>query len=331
MELMSQSTEIAEMVAVHLTERFTLFDVGCSGGIDPQWLCLQNKLNAFGFDPVIEEVKRLNRLKGQANVSYIAGQVCGDGLFERAEMNPWSRLAVNQSNIIRDEKIKSQTFKGLIDNSWQAQTLSEEKIYLPDFIQKNGIDFVDFIKIDIDGDDFDVLNSLGTILLPRKVLGLMLEVNFHGTDDPKENTFHNVDRLMRKHGYVLFDLTKRLYSGSSLPAPYSISMPAQSNFGRPLQGDALYLRDFVDPRSKVNGFENKNSILKLAFLFCLFNKLDSAAELLIYYQKLLPGELNLDVLLDSMTSVWGEGSFAKLSYEVLMQRFEDDDPIFYPN
>ena len=49
---------------------------------------------------------------------------------------------------------------------------------------------------------------------------------------------------MRAHGFALFDLTVRTYSSSALPQPYVMPHAAQSIRGRPLQGDALYIRDF---------------------------------------------------------------------------------------
>ena len=38
-------------------EKFTLIDVGCSGGIDPIWQLFGPRLKAFGFDPNIGECK----------------------------------------------------------------------------------------------------------------------------------------------------------------------------------------------------------------------------------------------------------------------------------
>ena len=77
------------------------------------------------------------------------------------------------------------------------------------------------------------------------VFGIGIEVNYCGTDAANQNTFHNVDRFLRKHGFDLYDLTVRKYSLAALPAPYADKIPAQSNRGRPLQGDALYFKDLV--------------------------------------------------------------------------------------
>ncbi|MFX8362538.1 hypothetical protein ABTL34_19440, partial [Acinetobacter baumannii] len=69
--------------------------------------------------------------------------------------------------------------------------------------------------------------------------------NFEGSYSPHHHTFHNTDRYMRRHGFDLFGLTTRNYSSGALPSPFLYRYPAQSLHGRPLQGDALYLRDFA--------------------------------------------------------------------------------------
>ena len=97
---------------------------------------------------------------------------------------------------------------------------------------------IDFIKIDVDGPDFLILDSIRSEFEKRKVIGLGMEVNFFGTDDPGEHTFHNTDRFLRSLGFELFGITQRLYSMAALPQRYELSFPAQSLRGRPLQGDA---------------------------------------------------------------------------------------------
>jgi hypothetical protein len=42
-----------------------------------------------------------------------------------------------------------------------------------------------------------------------KVLGVGIEVNFFGSEDPQVHTFHNVDRLMKQNGFELFCLSTR--------------------------------------------------------------------------------------------------------------------------
>jgi hypothetical protein len=57
-------------------DRFTLIDIGCSGGIDEIWRTFGSRLRAFGFDPNLGEIARLNAGETpQTGVEYVAAFV----------------------------------------------------------------------------------------------------------------------------------------------------------------------------------------------------------------------------------------------------------------
>ena len=121
--------------------------------------------------------------------------------------------------------------------------LSKEVIAAPAYLNDSGIHSVDFLKIDVDGPDFEILNSFDLALETLGVLGVGIEVNYFGSAADTDYTFHNVDRFMKARGFELFGTTVRRYSLASLPSPYVSNFPAETEFGRPLLGDALYVRD----------------------------------------------------------------------------------------
>ncbi len=56
--------------------RFTLIDIGCSGGIDEVWRIFGSRLRAFGFDPNLQDIERLNAAEAKhSGVEYIAAFV----------------------------------------------------------------------------------------------------------------------------------------------------------------------------------------------------------------------------------------------------------------
>src|SRR6185295_6659027 len=122
---------------------------------------------------------------------------------------------------------------------WQESKLADPnlKIGVDDLVREENLMCLDFIKIDIDGYDLDVLHSAESCTQDSPVLGYTLEVNFYGSTADTDHTFHNTDRLMRQWGFDLFGLTVRRYSVAALPAPFELDCPAQTVFGRPLQGD----------------------------------------------------------------------------------------------
>ena len=76
-------------------------------------------------------------------------------------------------------------------------------------------------------------------------IAVQLEVNFVGTDQPDEHTFHNTDRFMRARASTCSGSTCATYSTRALPARYVWPTPAETLSGRPFQGEAYYARDLL--------------------------------------------------------------------------------------
>lgn len=212
------------------------------------------------------------------------------------------------------------------ENRWHETKLAEDEAYLPTFLRERAIDDVDFVKIDVDGPDFEIAKSLEETFEATQVLGCAIEVNFFGSDDLDHHTFHNVDRYMRKCGFELFGLTMRSYSSAALPSPYQLTFPAQTMSGRPLQGDALYLRDFGWKLPRANSDDySAAKIAKLAALFALFNLPDMAAETLLRFRSRLRQVIDVAEALDLAAAQAMPG----LTYDEYVRLFDDDDPRFY--
>jgi hypothetical protein len=324
-------------------EVFTLLDVGCSGGIHPSWRVFGNRLRAIGFDPNIEEVERLRARETSSGVSYEAAFVgvpddhplaklrAGRGYVGRT---PWSRLSVARTMTLREEFLKRADNKALTEiNAWpRAKLTSNPPVFLPEYIMTHRLGDIDFVKIDIDGGDFIVLQSVFESPAHTGILGFMLEVNFHGSDDESEHTLHNTDRLMRRMGFELFDLSIRRYSSSILPLPYEYDMPAQTLGGRPFQGDALYIRDLGAPEMSdfANGL-SAGKIAKTIAVLSLGGLYDQAAEVVVRFTDRLAGLMSPEEILELLAREVQKKSEVKLSYRDYLAAFERDDPMFYPD
>jgi hypothetical protein len=328
-------------------EKFTLIDVGCSGGIDALWRLYGDKLRAIGFDPNIEECEHLAAIETNPSIRYVPAfvDIRPDHPFARKTQgkspwgnSPWNRLSVARTVQLRQKEIGNLPLQDKIDfNAWRQTRLADENdpVFLPEFFAKNQIADIDFIKLDVDGPDFAILNSLDDVLSGACVLGFGMEVNFVGSASETDHTFHNSDRFMRSHGFDLFHLTVRHYSTTALPSRYLLTVPAQTEFGRSFQGDALYMRDLCDPG--VSAFADQLSaekILKSAAIFAAFNLPDCAAEILVKFRSRLAGlcgagACDIDVLLDTLAAQAQQGSGSTMGYKDYIAAFERDDDRFY--
>lgn len=344
MEGMGESIEFAAFAARGLgSEMFVLIDVGCSGGINPNWRAFGESLIAHGFDPNISECRRLTELETLPGVVYIPAFV---GLPDAHPVlakkkgrdywshNPWARLSVARTLEI-DKKQRaslSETEKRDL-NLWKEVELADfkDRIFLPKYFEKGEIRDIDFVKVDVDGPDYDILQSIADDLEQMSILGVGIEVNFFGSDNGSDHTFHNVDRFMREHGFELFDLSIRKYSLRSLPAQYVNEFPGRTIFGRPLQGDALYVRDLCAPEwNEYAASCSVPKLLKLSAIFSLFGLPDCAAEVLQDFRTRLSTCIDIDAGLNLLAEQAQLGSNEILGYEDYLAEFEADSTRFYP-
>jgi len=70
------------------------------------------------------------------------------------------------------------------------------------------------------GADFEILQTFKGRFDRLGVIAVQLEVNFVGTEQPHEHSFHNTDRFLRGAGFDLFRLDVRNCSTRALPARY---------------------------------------------------------------------------------------------------------------
>jgi hypothetical protein len=161
-------------------------------------------------------------------------------------------------------------------------------------------------------------------------MAVQLEVNFVGTDDPRDHTFHNTDRFLRSQGFDLFRLDVRNFSTRALPARYVWPTPAETVSGRPFQGEAYYARDVLASHRTTAGARfGVEKLAKLAAVFSAWEIPDAAAELLTARRETLATLFDVDAGLDLLAAQIQADRGRPLSYRAYMERFEADVPAFY--
>jgi len=337
MEFVSaQSYFTAEVVRRGLlrAEPFQLMDIGCSGGIAPTWRVYEPDLRALGVDPVVAECARLTAAEENPRVRYQAAFVGlpDDHPFNHmrageppTRRNPWARLSSAAATEFLAHRV-AQATKLPVLNTWQAEQLAPvRKFTVDELAAREGLAHLDFLKIDIDGQDLEALHSAEKLIQESPVLGLALEVNYYGSNLPTEHTFHNTDRLMRSWGFDLFGITARTYSASALPNRFVWDMPAQAVSGRPYQGDALYLRDVIGLEGMPDlPALSAAKLLKLACLFENFSLPDFAAELVAKHGTAMG--LDPAPALDLLTRSLRHDD---VDYQEHLRRFRENPASFY--
>jgi len=312
---------------------FRLLDIGCSGGLDPRWRAFGSNLRAIGIDASRGECARLAKTEQLSGVEYVPAFVAGMAdrkIDPERQASPLilavrERLSFMRTREIRAARLaKAEIEEKLRHNAWEMTELAdmEKPVLVSELLAARGWTDFDYLKIDIDGSDFEVLQTFEGKLGPAGVLGVQLEVNFVGTEAETDHTFHNTDRFMRRQGYELLRLDVRNYSSRALPGRYVWPTPAETLFGRPFQGEAYYARDFEGAQF------DPPKLLKLVAIYAAIGVPDMAAELLLKRGAELTG-LDVERALDLLAAQAQPERIRKLDYKSYMRGFEADAAHFY--
>jgi hypothetical protein len=310
---------------------FVLIDVGCAGGIDDAWRAFGPSLVARAYDPDVAACEDAQTREPFENVRYHALHV---GL---PETHPFVQRRRADATHWPNTNIWGRISAGyLADRAHSAAPEAEPRMADPDsvigvddIVRTENLPTVDFLKVDVDGPDVEVLESAPDVFTTSRVLGVGMEVNWFGSANPTEHTFHNTDRFLREHGFTLFGLTCRRYSRTDLPAPFEKEAFAYTRFGQPYQGDAIYVRDLAaDNLAALAGDYPPDKLIKLACLYELIDVPDCAAEVLNRFSARLSEFGDCESLLDALTPpLLGK----QLSYRDYVARFEREPELFLPS
>ncbi|MBF0186978.1 MAG: FkbM family methyltransferase [Magnetococcales bacterium] len=305
-----------------------IIDVGARYGAEDHWVLFGDQAHILGFEADAEEAERLNALSHPVPTRYYPVALFGDQGehtfyltrfnascgFYRYDPAWWTRL-------------------GQMGNVAVTGTTTLDTVDLDGFLKDAGSRDPDFMKLDVEGAELDILQA-GTRTL-NSVIGLSLETFFGPVLD--QPPFHRVDGFLQEQGFELFDLDLKRFRRTVLPeiSPFAdehgnpVSGPSRT--GQVVSADLLYLRDAVTEleREDVTGshpFWNRSRLLKLAALYEIHGLQDCAIELLTVAsrRKLLAENEDLQQLLDLATPLHkGEVQ----SYESCLKRVkEGDDP-----
>jgi hypothetical protein len=330
--------QFIRLVAAALkTERFALVDIGCSGGVDPMWREFGDRFAAVGFDASIAECRRLAENETNPNVQYVPGFVDIQPDHPFAQREPvwpgqvgcfYEDTSSAWTMELRTERLAGASLaEKLFHNRWRDTELADpaKPVFAPKVLAELGLADVDFLKIDVDGPDFRILNSFDGLFGQFGISAVRLEVNMWGGAGDTVNTFHNTDRFMRQQGYDLVRLDPYPYSLRALPARYRYSVPSNTVTGRIFQSEAYYAR-----LPQADASSSAEKLLKLATIFTVWDQPDGAVNILLTFRDKLAPLLDLDAALDMLAAQTQADTDNIVSYRDYMALFAADDPRFYP-
>jgi len=160
---------------------------------------------------------------------------------------------------------------------------------LDDVLADYGLPYVDFIKLDVEGSELDVLSGASLTLANPSTFGIVFEFvtsrnAFLPEAGRKFGTLFDIHAVLDRAAFELFDISTYRYARAALAQPFSYRYTdskgalyaGTSIRGQKTNGDALYCRDLVGGGEK--RVPSITHILKGACIFELFGLEDCAVE-----------------------------------------------------
>jgi len=254
-----------------LKSRMTLVDVGVQGGPQERWLALGDALEVHGFDALPAAIAALKpgahhhyyamalgARRGTATL-HVAPDPCGSSLYDHSDGRPKLEIEVET-----------------LDHLFEAGILPP----------------ADFIKLDCEGYEPEVLKGAAKYLEASCLLGAEVETSFNTSVVLRQTHFWGTYEHLIGHGLLLFDLDFDRYKRPSFPGANTMARP--STF------EILFARDFTneryDPSAYAKPFAkfSPEAVLKSAIMFEVYGMTDVAYDILLKFRDELGGTLDVD-------------------------------------
>ena len=189
--------------APRATRKLVIVDVGCRGGVADKFPTGNDRFQIYGFDPDAGECDRLTRLGNDHSVSWVPVALARDSGLRTLFLTQDPAC----SSLLQPDPRLTDTFPAL-NCARQVGETSVPTISLDRWAEQSGVTHVDYIKLDTQGSELEILEG-GTQVL-RSVRCLEIEVEFNPIYR-EQALFSDVDLFLRAHGFVLWKLTNQVH------------------------------------------------------------------------------------------------------------------------
>ena len=263
---------------------FRILDVGAALGLSPRWNQLGDLLNVIGFDAIQEAIAPLEARKrpGDKYFSMALGNEDGQReFFIPAEKTAGSIYAPSVSRY----DVAESTYRG-------SETRTVPIRRLDSLFAAGEIGPVDFIKLDCEGFEPEVLKGAGRYLAACDLVGADLETNFNVSPVLPQTHFWGSYEPLLQRGLLVHDLRFNRVALASY-----IDRVKRKRFGwrqinsvhRPATVNILLARSLLAEERK----PGIDLIIKQIIVFELYGLIDCAYDLLIGFADILTSRLDV--------------------------------------
>ncbi len=208
-------------------------------------------------------------------------------------------------------------FPNFVEVESKGETMVETQT-LADFVAAHNVAHIDFLKLDVEGVELDILRAGKDVLRQKNILGIVTEYAWEPNIKLGLAGLAEMDEFLRREGFFLFDLETWRFPRATLPVGHIQSKLQQdgsavlteperyASYGQLVGGNALYFRDPI--KAMQDGTDSliwdEGMILRFAALLDLFNYQDFAIEIVNYFSESLQAA-RPETLIDYLTPPLG--------------------------
>ena len=237
-------------------------DIGSTGGLDSKWYPILNGLKVYAFDP---DERSFNKTLENLVVINSALWSGHKKLEIYLTKFPSASSVFKPNTYLLDKFLNYECHEIIGSAEVNAITLDEALM---------GLNTLDFIKIDTEGADLEILFGAKNFL-KSTVLGMQIEVQFieRNIGSP---LFSDIDPVVRASGYWLLELKKQSWIRRS--NIFNVQSVPQL-----IWADAIYMISDVEALKRASILtdnERKSFLKKIVVLSANFNYYDYAHEMI---------------------------------------------------
>lgn len=267
------------MTADFMTKMFSIMprriiycDVGARGGVTAPWSSFSPMVEVVAFEPDEVEYRYLSKIK--------EGRIFNYALYRASQ-----KIALNLTKDRGCSSIYKPNMDFLsefpeADRYIVEDSVTVKAISLDEMFQKAKLRDIDFIKIDVQGAELDVLKG-GQRFLKEYILGMEIEVEFHPIYQ-NQPLFNEVDLFIRDELELDLQDLKKYYWKLPQGVGYG------SAKGKLIFGEALYFRspeNVLKLCEKISKKEAKEKLIMAVFMGSVYGYFDYALSLINKYRK----------------------------------------------
>jgi len=239
------------------------------------WKIFGSNLTIYGFDADQDACVQMNAELKARQVNWTEKHIplALSNSIEKAKLYV-TRFPGCSSLYPPNESYMSR-FAGYLDMIKLESIVEVDTTTLDSFCESEEIDEIDFIHLDVQGAELNVLEG-ASLVLKRSILAVITEVEFTPVYI-NQPLFGDVDFYLKKQEFTLLDLVISTGRGCRRSSP----LISKNRAGSLIWADAFYFRDLIQKGANTQ-LNTPEKIMKLACIADIMDFTDYALELLEY-------------------------------------------------